>query len=318
MSTRRLRVHLVPGIREACPNVRAPVVRVRSLTARGGAGLVALALLVAAAPAQPPPAAPPHDPSPPLSGPRIHPDRPPALEQGLGAQRRARTPGVPMRVFLDALNRLRRDDLPDDVRLSPQQQEHIVAILRQSERRADRPGPRRDLTPPGRPEGPPPPDTPRRAEPREPSPADIQTRIWSLLNDRQRDILQRELEQWRQDASARRMQEQVQREIERRRRERQGEPGRPAPPTIERPDASGPIPGAPGRERARRILDKLLQLPPDERERILQQLEDDLDRRLREPAAPEPQPRPPMDDMGADRPAAPPPPDVRPRRFPRA
>jgi hypothetical protein len=95
----------------------------------------------------------------------------------------------------------------------------------------------------------------------------------------------------REQAEKRRADEYVRRRME----QRQGEPGAPAGPGAERP--------AP--ERMRAIMERLRELPPESRERILRQLEESIEKAEAQPGAKE---RPEADrprDTEAQKPAPP-------------
>lgn len=259
-------------------------------------------------------------PEPPLAGPRVREQRVPGVEQGFSEGRREAGPArremmIPHRVFMQIIGALRGDGehpAPEELRLTPEQDRRIAEIDREFRDRArefagrdrgDEPpaarrrerGPADGGAPAGRPGEP----MDERAAPPAgpglrgrieafrrdgPSPADAQTRIYAELDDRQREFVRHRLGEFREQ-----MEERFgEAYLERRLRQRGATP----PPSPDRPGADRPGPGGPEmarpgegpeglpRERVRRIIEKLSQLPPEERERILARVEAALDQRL--------------------------------------
>lgn len=221
-----------------------------------------------------------------LGGPEVKETRIPGVEQGFTEGRRRDSAEIPQRVFLSALGKLRAAEAPPEVRLSDAQEAALREIekeyretarrveerVRQAQR--DRAGEepmgdegeqrRRRL------------EELRREAPR---PLEWQTRIYAELTEAQREFVKAELQVWREQMEKRRQEEYMQRRL----RERGADaPGAPAPAARD---------AAPeGRERLRRVAELLMQLPPEERERILARLEEELGKRVRERAQDKPAP----------------------------
>lgn len=236
----------------------------------------------------------------PLGGPPVKSNRPKDMEgqfsEGKGDRRGAMADRVPARVYLQAVNKLRGDGAPTDLRLSPVQEEKINAIQedfrkqakqaqdKMREERARTPQPKPGEEPmqpaPGDPqrrrEGAP--DRARQEELRRlaPNAEDIQVKVWAVLTEPQQRFVQKEVEIAKAEIDKRRGEEYMQRQIE---QQKSKQPGAGAPPG---PPAQPGPPTPEGRERARRIMEKLQQLPPDQREQILKRLEDELDRRAQQ------------------------------------
>lgn len=262
-----------------------------------------------------------------LQGPPVDSRQVPGVEPRFGEpMERARDMRreLPPRVFQDALNGLRGEAAPEEVRLTPEQETEIDGLLeeyrgamrahvqqrrgelgeedRQKLRRALRERRQGDREP--GPEGEGRPMAPEGGEPGEgrarmdelrrgmPRFSDWQVKIWAELTEPQRAIVEGKLAEARE-----RMEERQGREyLERRMRQRQGA-GQAGPrPRTDRP----PEGGAATPERLRRLAARLQELPPEEQDRILRRLEDELDRRSRLREG-----RPPVDDRPATAPADP-------------
>jgi hypothetical protein len=262
----------------------------------------------------------------PLSGPPVKSDRPAHLQdrfsEGGGGDKRGpmNDRGVPIRAYMDIIAKLRAGDTPANLRLSDEQQKKIEAIaeeFRQSvrayaEKMRDEPGagprpapPREQGAKPGDPQPTPPggegkrPNRERAEEFRRngPKPLDAEVKIWALLTEPQQKFVDGEVQKLRQEMEQRQSEQYVQRRL----RQRQpGEPNQPGQPPAAGPGQPPPGDAAAPRERYRRIMERLQQLPPEERDRILQRLEAELDRRAGQTGQP-PAPRP-------DQPAPTPPP----------
>lgn len=235
-----------------------------------------------------------------------------------GPQRARRA--LPVRVFEEALGALRGPEAPADLRLSVEQEERVDALLedyrarvraylrehrgelggaaREPLRRALREGraPRRRGGPdapamePGRPMEGEERARERLAELRQNMPRfdDWQVKVWAELRQDQRKAVESRMEEMRRQIRERMGEEYVQRRV----RAREGEPAarqdaRPARPQPAQVDGmrgpAGPAgEGAPpaARQRVRRIVEQLAQLPPEEREQILSRLEEELTRRM--------------------------------------
>lgn len=154
-----------------------------------------------------------------------------------------------------------------------------------------------------------------------PRPTDTQTKMFAVLDEEQREFVKGRINAWRKQAEERFGEEYMQRQLRERQAGRPGQPGADQPgaprPGADRPGAGGPDqPGAaPQRERLRRLMEKLAQLPPEERERILARIEAALDQRLSEGGGQRPPRRGDDAEPKTDRPPEPstPPPARRPR-----
>ncbi len=245
----------------------------------------------------------------PLAGPKVRERRVPGVQQDFsetrrdGARGRAGQ-GVPHRAFMRAIEGLRGEGehaAPEEIRLTADQNDQIDRIDREfretmrehvekTRPQGAAPGrPKRDRAADGADAAEmPAPEADREAarqrvaEARRNAPkaAECHTRMYSVLTEPQRDYMNGRLDEWRKQAEERFGQEYMQRRL----RERGAAPGAPPPPE------GAPPPGE-GRERLRRIAERLAQLPPEERDRILNRLEQELERRLgerRDEAGPEP------------------------------
>lgn len=119
-----------------------------------------------------------------------------------------------------------------------------------------------------------------------PKPAEAQARIWAVLSEPQQKFVQGEVEKVRKEMDERRSEEYMQRELQKRKakdgKEAAGGDARPAAgPNRPGPlgERGGPAADSPQRERFRRIIEKLQQLSPEEREEVLRKLEADLEKR---------------------------------------
>jgi hypothetical protein len=177
-----------------------------------------------------------------------------------------------MREYMEAINTLRGDKAPANLRLSAEQDQKLQAIaadfrkemeaFREKARsegmdaRAGGAKPERDAN---------------RARMEElrgemPKPADYQTKAFAVLNADQQKHVQAEIEKLREGMEKRRGEEMM-------KRREGGQPG-------------GPGPGGPGgardegaqRERVQKIMEKLRSLSPEERDRVLSRLEEQLQR----------------------------------------
>lgn len=232
----------------------------------------------------------------PLKGPQVRQNRPPTNEPFSEGGKRRERDGLPMRAYAEILGKMKGDAAPAAIRLSADQEQKIAAIerefreaaravaerAREGGKRANRSdqnaGAEMQM------------DEARREEMRKeaPRPGDYQTRVWALLSTAQREFVQGEVERMRQELVKQRTEQEAQKRLAQR---TPGEPAKPGlAPNAGTPGSSPAQPGA-QRERARRIVERLAQLPADERERILTRLESELDRRLGE-SKPGDQPKP--------------------------
>lgn len=250
----------------------------------------------------------------PLAGPKVREQRVRGVDQGFSDARRE-GPGaragqpVPHRVFMQAIDGLRgKGDhaAPQDIRLTDDQEEAISALDQQfrelarnqgaDARRPDRRerGPAQGGAPAGPPatDRPPPPPEGRQDQMRRNAAraADLHTKMFAELTGPQREYVDGRIAAWRTQMQERFGEQYVQRRM----RERGAAPGE-AP----MPDKGQPPPQGAARERFRRLAEKMAQLPPEERERLLSRLEAEVDRRLEQPNAegrPPAGPRPPRPD----------------------
>lgn len=271
---------------------------------------------------------------PPLRGPEVREQRVPGLRQPFSGEgkgdkngQRAADRGIPQRIYMEIVGRLRGDSAPEGLRLSDEQEQRIRKVneefrgaMRQYARE-DRPD--RKPPPDGAPQGPPGdrrPEGPARQRMEDfraggPKPADVQTKIWEILSPAQQEFVKVELGKARQTLEQQRAEQSMERFVrERRAKAPDGAAPRPeARPDAPRPEArpEAPRPGEPGappraagpqRERLRRIADMLAQLEPEERERLLSRIEEELQKRTqglpaRQRRRGEPKPPPPLDDV---------------------
>jgi hypothetical protein len=257
----------------------------------------------------------------PLSGPDVQNNRAPEMEDQFakGRQRRGAMAAerVPMRAYLMSLSKLRGEDVSPEIRLSDEQEDKIsqiqaefmaatrqfAAAAREGQRRRGRDGRAPDaMQEPmnDRPQGRPAPEA-RRPDPARveelrrnaPRPEDYQVKIWAVLSEPQREVVTKELEQVKEELRQRREQQYMERQAAQRNPAAPGAGQAPGQPPVQRPAA----------ERVRRIMEKLQQLPPEEREQLLRRIEEELDRRtgggqIRRPAREAgPKPPPSMDDV---------------------
>jgi DNA-binding MarR family transcriptional regulator len=158
----------------------------------------------------------------------------------------------------------------------------------------------------------------RELRERGPKPEDSQKKVWTLLTPAQQAAVQARLDEWRAELQRIEAERYAQRQVQQMQgRDRASPPARPALPGRERPAAPGagaapggdapasPAPMGPEmRERFQRLLERL---SPEEREQLLQRLEE----RLRERGAPLPgAPRRPRPGPGGPQ-ESPPPPSMR-------
>jgi hypothetical protein len=235
---------------------------------------------------------------PPLKGPPVKTNRPPALEDRFapGRGERGGAPaqrGMAGEEFGKILAKLRAEDAPADVRLTPEQDQKIREIQQEFRRRA------RDAGQSGQREARPGKGNKGEGEPMEegqgkrarrpqdadrkgpddargdaPRPQDMMTKVYAVLTEPQQRFVKDEMEKRRKEIEEKRGEEYVKRRMEERRKGREAEGVKPG--TKGEPGA----PGAEGRppERLRRIGERLRELPPEERERILRLVESELEK----------------------------------------
>jgi hypothetical protein len=242
----------------------------------------------------------------PLQGPKVTPNRPLEMEDefapGKGGDKFSRRePPIPMRAYVQAVNKLKGDDAPKDLRLSDEQDKKIQAVMEEFRAAvADFQRTSRDeMDQPPPPEGgKPADDTKNDARPRRrpgaageeggkarerlqelrrngPHPQEYETRIWNTLSEGQQKFVKADLDALREEQRKRQGEEYMKREAQKR-RVKDGKEPPPGGPGAGSPAAPGPSPET--RERVQRIFEKLRSLPPEEREQVLRHLEEDLDR----------------------------------------
>ncbi|MFN0133762.1 MAG: hypothetical protein ACKVW3_14685 [Phycisphaerales bacterium] len=267
--------------------------------------------------------------TPPLKGPEVRQNRPPTNEAFSESTKRRGGDGLPMRTYAEILGKLRAADAPANVRLSPDQEQKIGAIEKEFREAAKAYGEKARRGAASGDGGTVGGKKANRTDPNAggemsmvgeamraeaPRPGDYQTRIWAMLSAPQREFVQGELEKARQDQVKKRSEAEMQKRLAERAKANDGQMATPGEPGVAaRPNA----PARPGqnpatqaqRERARRIIERLAQLPADERERILSRLEQELDRRAGEGKAGEaprrrgaPKPAPEMGDVNVPKP----------------
>ncbi len=278
-----------------------------------GAGLASAAELPTLQPDRPPPPPPPD--RMPLEGPEVRENRDPGVPSrftdGPMNEKGMRGLLIPPPAYVKIIDRMRADDAPDDIRLSPEQREQVREIMERARGEARNRGPGPDDRGPRnrgprergpddrRPEGPegmdpmpgdrpPPPPPPPPGErgpdrgPRGRQPdgemrqvfTDAQQQVWAILTEPQREFVTREAEAVRHEREGKNAQQYVERRLN---KNGKGPDGRPEG----RPDGNPDRPGAgPDRERMERIRDMLMQLDPRDRAEILDRVERDLRARL--------------------------------------
>jgi hypothetical protein len=237
---------------------------------------------------------------PPLQGPRVVEQRAPHVQDAFSDGSRQGRPGmqIPMRAYNDVINKLRGEKAPADLRLSQSQEEQIGSIeqeYREATRAAAQQNREQRRGQGGE-------DRPMREMVQEamrsgPRPGDYQTKIWAVLNEKQQAFVKVELDKVRDDLEKRRSEEAMKRRMEQRQPQQAGQPARPnaqAPATPERRPTAGDDEVRPLRDRGIRLIRRIAQLPPEEREQLLARIEAELDRRG-VPDAPEMQPQPPQE-----------------------
>jgi len=250
----------------------------------------------------------------------VTPNRPAELEDefapGKGEKGNRREPGIRMPVYMDIIGKLRAEEAPAELLLTPEQDQKIKAAseefrtaMREYAQKNGinldgRPGGGRRNPEGARPAGAPgdemaPAEQARREELRRnaPKPVDAQAKIWNVLSAPQQTFVKGELDKARAEMEKKRGEEYMRKEIEKRKAGKEGgaaqapEGGRPVPPGPE----GGPPPEV--RERVQRIFERLRQLSPQDRDAVLRHLEEDLDRHAgdmqdRSPADPPPPKKP--------------------------
>lgn len=227
----------------------------------------------------------------PLSGPKVEKERPAHLEDrfsdeaGKGDKRAPMADrGVPMQAYDQILAKLRGDGAPEGLRLTPEQDQKIQAIeadFRQATRNYLQKV-RRDM---GVKDGDAQPEVaPGKGAARQlreefrrdaPKPKDWQVKIWAVLTEGQQKFVTAEVATLREDMEKRRSEEYLRKQLEKRSGEAGKAAGENTTPAA-RPVAGQLTPEV--RERARRVFERLQQLSPEQRQRILQKLEEELDR----------------------------------------
>ncbi len=262
----------------------------------------------------------------PLSGPQVKQDRPAGLggqfAEGKEDRKGPITERVPMRLYVQAIDKLRGDDAPADLRLTEDQSTKIRAIeteFRQSmqaymqkarQEGGGQGGKKRPLaapdekTPEGQPDG----ARMRELMRNAPNPTDAQVKVYALLSPGQQKFVQAEVAKGQAELEKRRSEEYAQRQLQKKKGEA----------SVVAQDAA-PInapPGGPpeGRERVRRLMERLAQLSPQEREQLLNRIEQELDRRgiaagdgkgPRRQGVGDPKPAPNMGDVNVPAPEKP-------------
>jgi hypothetical protein len=242
----------------------------------------------------------------PLAGPPVKQARPPMFEEGMGAKEgkdRMAEQGIPPREFARIIDKLKGDDVAPSLRLTEEQSQKVQAIeddfrrqVREFEQKARAEEQKqRAAQSEAQKDGDKPADGANAQARRQnarlqelrrngPKPAEPQARIWAVLSEPQQKFVQGEVEKVRKDMDAKRSDEYMQRELQKRKaKEGKGKDGDAA--TSAGPARPLGAPGGPGadsapRERFRRIVEKLQQLPPEEREEVLRKLEADLEKRV--------------------------------------
>lgn len=238
----------------------------------------------------------------PLQGPRVVEQRAPHVQDQYSDGLRQGRMGVqiPMRAYSDVISKLRGDDASADLKLSQDQEQRIIAIeqeFREATRafaqqaREQREQQRRGQNGEERPAR----EMVQEAMRNGPRPGDYQTKIWAVLNEKQQAFAKVELDKVRDEMQKRRGEEAMQRRMEQRRPQDAGQPARPnaqVPANPDRRPAADEGDVRPLRERGLRLMRRIAQLPPEERDQLLQRIEAELDRRGVPGAAEAPVPQP--------------------------
>lgn len=252
--------------------------------------------------------------TPPLQGPKVTTDRPPELEDEFAPGKRekgeARQQFIPLQAYMTAVNKLRGEDAPKDLRLSSDQEKKIDTIV-DDFHRAQREYARKALEESGdqntdemapaeiaapvrkRPGAGGEDGAPMRQRVEEmrrngPRPSEPETKIWNVLASNQQTFVKGELDKVKADLEKRRAEEYMRRQIE----QRKGGKGKDGAAAVQPVAGAPPGPTPEMRERMQRIFEKMRQLSPEEREQVLQKLEQDLDQRSGGADAPNTTPAP--------------------------
>lgn len=226
---------------------------------------------------------------PPLQGPRVVEQRAPHVRDQYSEGNRQGRMGVqiPMRAYSDVINKLRGDKAIADLKLSDEQESRVSAIeqeFREATRvyaqqtREQRGQQRRGQNGEDRPMR----EMVQDAMRNGPRPGDYQTKIWAVLNEKQQAFVKVELDKVRDELQKRRSDEAMQRRMEQRQPQQAGQPARPnaqAPANSDQRPAAGEGDARPLRERGLRLIRRIAQLPPEQRDQLLARIEAELDRR---------------------------------------
>lgn len=220
----------------------------------------------------------------PLSGPPVKEDRPAGLGGQFGEGRVDRrgpmTERTPIRVYQQAIAKLRGEDAPADLRLTEEQDKQVKEIeqefraaARQAAERTRRDGGQRRRPAEGGEDAmnPAQMEDARRAAPR---PEDAAVKIYAVLTEKQKAFVEADVQKQREAIERKRSEEYIKREMAK-------NDGQPKPDV--RPAVRPAAPAAEPRERFRRLMERIQQLPPEEREQLLQRLEQEIERRTAEP-----------------------------------
>ncbi len=257
----------------------------------------------------------------PLGGPNATDRRPPVGEQGFDGgpvqqqKKWMADRGIPMPEYLAVINSLKDSATPANLKLTSEQDKQIQSIndgfksemdaFREKMRSQRRDGGGMDQNTPPADKGEREAMRSRMEEMRAalPKPADAQTKMWATLTPDQQKHLQPELDKVKADVENRRV-DQVGNRRAGNRRPGEGGPG-------------GAGFGAGGGERGMRLMQRLRALSPEDREKVLSKLEEELNKVDGGAQAPAPGPNgnqlpPPRQRLrarpGADAPPPPPPP----------
>lgn len=288
-------------------------------------GLVALAMLaiVGSAAAQG---------SDPLRGPAVRDNRPPGVQGQMGdAERPGRDRGLPMAEYRRIIDGMSGPEAPAEIRLTPDQLAKIEGFRAEFEKAAE--DVRARLRGAGG-------ERPSREEMEQiratmPRPADVQTKVWAILTPPQQEHMRVQTEKARAELEERRGEQMLRRQQMQR---QGGEPGMERPPMGPQGEGRGGdgrgfgqggaggfggMMGDPAqRERFMRLMGRMRDLSPEQRDRVMQALERAVERELGPAPAGgepqgrgqgqggEPQRRGPRGG-GGDRPGGPPPPQPR-------
>jgi Spy/CpxP family protein refolding chaperone len=215
----------------------------------------------------------------PLGGPNAADHRPPVGEQGFDGgpveqqKRWMADRGIPMPEYVAMINSLKGDTTPANLKLTAEQDKQIQSLGDAFRKEAD--AFREKMRSQRQDQGAGPADKNEREAMRSkmeemraaaPKPSETQTKMWAVLTPEQQKQLQPQLDRVRADVENRRAEEMANRRNGKRGPGAQGGPG----------GAGGAF--GPGGERGMKIMQRLRALSPEDREKVLNKLEEELNK----------------------------------------